>query len=101
MNAMTRHPISRTTTLIGADGNRLVADRFGDGGPPLLLLDGGGQTRHAWTKTAAKITCKGYSAYALDQWGHGDSDWLTDGAYAFSDCAADAKTRPNAIASEM
>jgi pimeloyl-ACP methyl ester carboxylesterase len=94
---MTRHPTSTTATFIGAAGNKLVADVFGESGSPVLLLHGGGQTRHAWTKTAAEIARKGHTAYALDQRGHGDSDWVADGAYAFSDYAADAK----AVATEL
>ena len=88
---MTRHQTPATATFIGAAGNKLVADVFGDGGSPVLLLHGGGQTRHAWLKTAQAIARKGHIAYALDQRGHGDSDWVADGAYEFSDYAADAK----------
>ena len=88
---MTQHPIPATATFLGAAGNRLVADVFGDGGSPVLLLHGGGQTRHAWHKTAQAIARKGHMAYALDQRGHGDSDWVASGAYAFSDFAADVK----------
>ena len=41
-----------TVDLAGRGGIRLRADRFGDlGGPPVLLLHGGGQTRHAWGST--------------------------------------------------
>jgi len=89
---MTQHPTPAAAAFNGAAGNRLVADVFGDSGPPVLLLHGGGQTRHAWTKTAQAIARQGYTAYALDQRGHGDSEWIADGAYAFADFAADAKT---------
>jgi len=80
-----------TAIFLGAAGNRLVADVFGDGGSTILLLHGGGQTRHAWRKTAQEIARKGHTAYALDQRGHGDSDWIATGAYEFSDYAADVK----------
>lgn len=86
--AMTRHP--RPPTFFGAAGNKLVADVFRDRGAPVLLLHGGGQTRHAWYKTAEAIARKGHMAYALDQRGHGDSDWIATGAYEFADYAADA-----------
>src|ERR1700730_1897115 len=88
---MTRHFTPATATFIGAAGNKLVADVFGESGDPVLLLHGGGQTRHAWSKTAAAIAGTGHVAYALDQRGHGDSDWVATGAYEFSDYAADAK----------
>ena len=88
---MTAHPIPATGTFIGAAGNKLVADVFGDSGSPVLLLHGGGQTRHAWHKTAQQIARKGHIAYALDQRGHGDSDWIATGAYDFADYAADVK----------
>jgi pimeloyl-ACP methyl ester carboxylesterase len=55
-----------------------------------LLLHGGGQTRHAWRKTAERLAHEGWVAYAVDQRGHGDSEWVADGAYAFGDFAADA-----------
>src|SRR3972149_1078519 len=88
---MTRHPTPATATFIGAAGNKLVADVSGAGAPPVRLLPGGGQPRHAWFKTAEEIARKGHTAYALDQRGHGDSDWVANGAYEFSDYAADAK----------
>lgn len=88
---MTRHLTPATATFIGAAGNKLVADVFGDSGSPVLLLHGGGQTRHAWFKTAEEIARKGHTAYALDQRGHGDSEWVANGAYEFFDYAADAK----------
>ena len=94
---MTQHPTPATASFNGAAGNKLVADVYGESGTPVLLLHGGGQTRHAWTKTAEAIARKGYTAYALDQRGHGDSEWVADGAYAFSDYAADVK----AVAAEL
>ena len=48
----------------------------------MLLLHGGGQTRHAWRKTGELIARLGRVAYAVDQRGHGDSEWVADGAYA-------------------
>jgi pimeloyl-ACP methyl ester carboxylesterase len=83
----------------GAGGNRLVADVFGDdSGPVALLLHGGGQTRHAWRRSAEALACAGWRAYALDQRGHGDSEWLASGAYAFADFGADAAAVADALA---
>jgi pimeloyl-ACP methyl ester carboxylesterase len=88
---MTRHVSPATATFFGAAGNKLIADVYGDGGTPVMLLHGGGQTRHAWTKTAAAIARKGHTTYAIDQRGHGDSDWVENGDYEFEDYAADAR----------
>jgi pimeloyl-ACP methyl ester carboxylesterase len=74
----------------GAAGNRLVADVYGDAGQPVMLLHGGGQTRHAWRRTAEHLGRPGAVAYTLDQRGHGDSEWVAGGHYAFTDFAADA-----------
>ena len=79
------------TSFMGAADNRLDADVFGDNGPSVLLLHGGGQTRHAWRSAAEKLVSEGYMAYALDQRGHGTSEWVTNGAYEFSDFAEDVK----------
>jgi pimeloyl-ACP methyl ester carboxylesterase len=78
-------------TFIGASGNKLLADVYGHAGTPVLLLHGGGQTRHAWKKTGELIARMGRIAYAVDQRGHGDAEWVENGAYEFSDFAADAR----------
>ena len=85
-----KHLQPATAMFTGAAGNRLVADVYGDAGQPVLLLHGGGQTRHAWRHTAEHLARAGALAYALDQRGHGDSEWVADGHYAFTDFADDA-----------
>ena len=85
-----KHLQPATAIFKGAAGNRLVADVYGDAGQPVLLLHGGGQTRHAWRRTAEHLGRSGAIAYTLDLRGHGDSEWVTGGHYAFTDFAADA-----------
>jgi pimeloyl-ACP methyl ester carboxylesterase len=87
-----------TENFVGAQGHALVGDVFGDRGLPVLLLHGGGQTRHAWLRTAEAIASAGMSAYAVDQRGHGDSDWIDSGAYGFGDYAADAHALADQLA---
>lgn len=87
---MTRAVSPAIAVFTGASGNKLAADVFGEQGTPVLLLHGGGQTRHAWQSTGSAIAREGSVAYALDQRGHGDSEWVADGAYDFADYAADA-----------
>lgn len=80
---------SRTLTLRG-DGVDLVADAFGDEqGPPVVLLHGGGQTRHAWGSAAQVFAQAGRYALAVDLRGHGHSDWSPDGMYGLSRFAGD------------
>ena len=85
------------TSFTGASGNRLVADVFGTAGAPVLLLHGGGQTRHAWRATATALARAGRTAYAIDQRGHGDSDWINSGAYGFPDFAGDVRALADAF----
>lgn len=62
--------------LTGRDGNRLAADCWGDPRhPTILFLHGGGQTRHAWGGSAARFAATGWYTVALDQRGHGESEW--------------------------
>lgn len=55
----------------------------------ILLLHGGGQTRHSWNATAEKITQVDGCAITLDLRGHGDSDWSHGGDYELSDFSED------------
>ena len=45
-----------------------------EGKPPMVLLHGGSQTAHSWDEFS--LAMRGdYHVFALDQRGHGDSDW--------------------------
>ena len=48
----------------------------------VILLHGGGQTRHAWGATTKKLSECGFYTLAIDLRGHGDSDWSPNGDYA-------------------
>ena len=73
----------------GPAGATLAADVHGPAGAPaVLLLHGGGQTRHAWGGTARQLGLDGWRAVALDLPGHGDSDWAADGDYTMPALAA-------------
>ena len=61
---MTRHIAPAAAMFTGASGNTLSGDVYGEEGPPVLLLHGGGQTRHAWKKTGELIARMGRVAYA-------------------------------------
>jgi non-heme chloroperoxidase len=77
----------------------LVGDAYGSPtAPPVLLLHGGGQTRHAWGGTAAALARAGWYAIALDLRGHGDSDWAADGDYRLETFAADLRAVLAALA---
>jgi pimeloyl-ACP methyl ester carboxylesterase len=85
-------PSPRPALFAGAGGVKLRASRYGeDTAPPVLLLHGGGQTRHAWSDTAATLADAGYCALTLDARGHGDSDWCSEGDYSARALAADLK----------
>ena len=93
-----RHVSPAAAMFKGASGNTLVGDVYGEEGPPVLLLHGGGQTRHAWKKAGDLIARLGRVAYAVDQRGHGDSEWVADGAYQAQDFAADARVLADTLA---
>jgi pimeloyl-ACP methyl ester carboxylesterase len=95
---MTRPIASAAAMFKGASGNTLAGEVYGEEGPPVLLLHGGGQTRHAWKKTCELIVQLGRVAYAVDQRGHGDSEWVADGAYQYTDFAADARVLADTLA---
>lgn len=55
----------------------------------VLLLHGGGQTRHSWRNTGRNLAADGWSALALDARGHGQSQWAPDGDYGIDALVAD------------
>ena len=59
--------------------------------PPLILLHGGGQTRHSWGDTAQKLADQGWYAITYDARGHGESDWSVTGNYLVDGLVADLK----------
>ncbi|MFQ5513335.1 MAG: alpha/beta fold hydrolase [Myxococcota bacterium] len=76
-------PLPRRLSFSGADGLELVADGWGSPtAPPVVLLHGGGQTRHAWSRTALALAERGHYAVSLDLRGHGESEWSPHGRYA-------------------
>lgn len=75
------------------DQLQIVADAYGDPQKPaVLLLHGGGQTRHSWGDTAQQIATAGWYALALDARGHGDSDWSAQGQYQIEYLANDLRS---------
>lgn len=74
------------------DGLSLSAEALGpESGRPVLLLHGGGQTRHAWHGTASSLAAAGWRTIAVDLRGHGASDWSDDGDYGLDVFAADVR----------
>ena len=74
---------SQTDTVrIPGAGLMLTADTWGEpDAPPVVLLHGGGQTRHAWGGAGAVFARAGYRSISVDLRGHSDSDWSPDGDY--------------------
>jgi len=56
--------------------------------PALLCLHGITQTAHSWDEVAAELS-RDWRVLCLDQRGHGDSDWPSDGSYSRQEMAAD------------
>ncbi|MGW4909133.1 alpha/beta fold hydrolase [Streptomyces sp. NPDC004270] len=86
--ARTRH---EQVVFEGVHGIGLAADRWepDESRGTVLLLHGGGQTRHSWARTARRLAARGWRAVALDARGHGDSGWSPTGAYTLDDMVGD------------
>lgn len=78
---MTAEPV----TFKGRAGT-IVGDRWvgsADRGT-VLLLHGGAQTRHSWSRSGPRFADAGWTTYALDARGHGESDWDPAGDYSMT-----------------
>lgn len=89
MDLMTSFPPQR---FHACDGVTLVGDV---GGPSnasaVVLLHGGGQTRHSWAGAMRHLIERGYFVVNYDARGHGDSDWSSDGDYSLNAFASDLR----------
>lgn len=90
--AVPRRP--RRLTLAG-DGVRLAADRWDQPTRArhgtVLLLHGGGQTRHSWRRTGRRLADDGWTVFSIDARGHGESDWHPGGDYSLDAMVADLR----------
>jgi esterase len=79
--------VSRQTVLRGM---RFHFTEWGDpGAPDVLLLHGGNQSSHSWDLVSLHLSDR-YHVYALDQRGHGDTEWSRELDYSMQAMAADA-----------
>jgi pimeloyl-ACP methyl ester carboxylesterase len=58
--------------------------------PPIVLLHGGHQSAHSWDLVSLSLA-QNYRVLALDQRGHGDSEWSRDVSYANHEMSLDAE----------
>ena len=83
---MTASPRDGTATLNGLHFHFLDWGTAGE--PPMLLLHGGAQTAHSWDEVAPDLA-RDHHVLALDQRGHGDTEWAETGRYQRADFVAD------------
>ncbi len=79
---------STSHRIAGADGLEIHVLEWSTEGVPLILLHGHGNEAHLWDDFVPKIT-EHYRVLALDQRGHGDSDWDPEGRYDAEHMASD------------
>jgi pimeloyl-ACP methyl ester carboxylesterase len=79
--------VSRQAVLRGM---RFHFTEWGDpAAPPVVLLHGGNQSSHSWDLVSLHLSDR-FHVYALDQRGHGDTEWSRELDYSMEAMAADA-----------
>ncbi len=102
MDAKTPEVARERITFEGRDGNLITADLHAAIEQPargvVLMVHGGGQTRHSWRGSSNSLAQNGWTAITMDQRGHGDSAWAEDGDYEFEAFAQDLTAVADQIA---
>jgi pimeloyl-ACP methyl ester carboxylesterase len=94
----TDEPSIVTRRVQSHDGLRLCVDFAGaPRGRPVIMLHGGGQTRHAWLGAVLTLAARGYYVASMDLRGHGDSEWSSAVNYTMESQVGDVL----AVMSEM
>lgn len=76
---------------VTVDGLKLAYQEWGNpSAPPILMLHGFGVSGHMFDEFAERMQDR-YRLLALDQRGHGDSDWSTEGDYSRDAFIADVE----------
>ena len=79
--------VSRHTVV---RGQRFHFSEWGEPGrPQILLLHGGNQSAHSWDLVSLHLSDR-YHVFALDQRGHGDSEWNRELDYSIDSMVSDA-----------
>lgn len=63
---------------VPAGPGALHVERYGHGGTPIILLHGFGTCTFLWRHVAPELAEAGHTAYAIDLFGHGESDRTPD-----------------------
>jgi pimeloyl-ACP methyl ester carboxylesterase len=78
--------VSRQAVLRGM---RFHFTEWGDpAAPPVVLLHGGNQSSHSWDLVSLHLSDR-FHVYAVDQRGHGDTEWSRELDYSMEAMAAD------------
>ena len=85
--------VSRRALDLQGGAGRLAADLVEPEAPRgfVILLHGGGQTRHSWHGTATALAGQRWTTLTYDARGHGDSDWASSGDYSIDAYVTDLR----------
>ena len=82
-------PIRYEARNVVVNGHRLHMLEWGNEKAPLMiLLHGGNQQGHSWDMVSLNL-CQHFHIIAVDQRGHGDSEWPRDGDMSLAALGAD------------